>query len=33
MNGRQVVNAAQDSVMPSFAEVSDVMFYIDHIYA
>lgn len=33
VNGRQVVNAAQDSVMPSFAEVPDVMFYIDHIYA
>ncbi|WP_394708188.1 c-type cytochrome, methanol metabolism-related [Breoghania sp.] len=33
VNGRQVVNASSDSVMPSFAEVPDVMFYIDHIYA
>lgn len=33
VNGRQVVNAAQESVMPAFAEVPDVMLYIDHIYA
>lgn len=33
VNGRQVVNAAQESVMPSFAESNDVMLYIDHIYA
>ncbi|MCT7374282.1 c-type cytochrome [Chelativorans salis] len=33
-NGRQAKGAAnQDSVMPSFAENSDVMLYIDHIYA
>ncbi len=33
VNGRQVVNASTDSVMPAFAEVPDVMFYIDHLYA
>ncbi|AXS42483.1 c-type cytochrome, methanol metabolism-related [Breoghania sp. L-A4] len=33
VNGRQVVNTAQDSVMPAFAESADVMEYIDHIYA
>ena len=33
VNGRQVERAGQESVMPSFAEVPDVMLYIDHIYA
>ena len=33
VNGRQVQRAGQDSVMPDFAEVPDVMLYIDHIYA
>lgn len=33
-NGRQSESSAsQDSVMPSFAENTDVMLYIDHIYA
>ena len=33
VNGRQVERAGQESVMPGFAEVPDVMLYIDHIYA
>lgn len=34
VNGRMVTNAAhQNSVMPAFAESTDVMEYIDHIYA
>lgn len=33
VNGRENVSASQESVMPAFAEVPDVMLYIDHIYA
>ena len=33
VNGRTVQRAGQDSVMPGFAETTDVMLYIDHIYA
>lgn len=33
VNGRQVVNTAKESVMPAFGEVTDVMLYIDDIYA
>lgn len=33
VNGRENVSAASTSVMPPFAQVEDVMFYIDDIYA
>lgn len=33
VNGRQNLSAGKESVMPAFAEVPDVMLYIDHIYA
>jgi methanol metabolism-related c-type cytochrome len=33
VNGRQNLSAGKESVMPAFAEVQDVMLYIDHIYA
>ena len=33
VNGRENVSTSQESVMPAFAEVPDVMLYIDHIYA
>ena len=33
VNGRQNVTASQQSVMPAFGEVQDVMLYIDDIYA
>jgi methanol metabolism-related c-type cytochrome len=33
VNGRTNVNTAAENVMPSFAYVQDVMFYIDDIYA
>lgn len=33
VNGKQTLGAGQEKVMPSFAEVQDVMLYIDDIYA
>lgn len=33
VNGRENLSAGKESVMPAFAEVPDVMLYIDHIYA
>ena len=33
VNGRENLSGGQESVMPSFAEATDVMLYIDHIYA
>ncbi len=33
VNGKKNLSAGQEKVMPSFAEVQDVMFYIDDIYA
>lgn len=33
VNGRQNLSAGRESVMPAFAENTDVMLYIDHIYA
>ena len=33
VNGRKNLTAGNESVMPAFGEVTDVMLYIDHIYA